>query len=190
MAGTILKRLGCCVPPYLVSMNSGLDGRNNPSIRNTISGRTGRVSMKSGLDGRNNWEATFSRVSPESRLNEVRPRWPEQYPALAVGDILRDTVSMKSGLEDRNNASSRDYLLFAFRVSMKSGLEDRNNRCEAQNSAACHRVSMKSGLEDRNNAAHPRPRRRHHPSVSMKSGLEDRNNQNLEEILDDQLDDT
>ena len=37
------------------------------------------VSMKSGLEGRNNPNPRLRRRDPERRLNEVRPRRPEQY---------------------------------------------------------------------------------------------------------------
>ena len=36
--------------------------------------------MKSGLDGRNNWRVLSRMSDTIGRLNEVRPRWPEQYP--------------------------------------------------------------------------------------------------------------
>ena len=61
-----------------VSMKSGLEDRNNRSDLKTYS--TERpVSMKSGLEGRNNMAS--SRLGPVtrcSRLNEARPRRPEQ----------------------------------------------------------------------------------------------------------------
>ena len=60
------------------------------------------------------------------RLNEVRPRRPEQFGVVLV---LREhlVVSMKSGLEGRNNLG--DYVMEQtdILVSMKSGLEGRNN---------------------------------------------------------------
>ena len=60
-----------------VSMKSGLEGRNNE--RKDGCHPAGRhVSMKSGLEGRNN---SFSEKGPSparQRLNEVRPRRPEQ----------------------------------------------------------------------------------------------------------------
>ncbi len=60
--------------------------------------------MKSGLEGRNNMAS--SRLGPVtrcSRLNEVRPRGPEQYAFLRLGQARDLSVSMKSGLEGRNN---------------------------------------------------------------------------------------
>ena len=35
--------------------------------------------MKSGLDGRNNGKGGKSQEEQENCLNEVRPRWPEQW---------------------------------------------------------------------------------------------------------------
>ena len=42
---------------------------------------------------------------PADSLNEVRPRRPEQWTALAKPRVLWFGVSMKSGLEGRNNFS-------------------------------------------------------------------------------------
>ena len=47
-------------------------GHRNPSIGDEV------VSMKSGLEGRNNPEGCASCHAPTSCLNEVRPRRPEQ----------------------------------------------------------------------------------------------------------------
>ena len=87
----------------LVSMKSGLEDRNNceyPIMPATHSA----VSMKSGLEDRNN---ALSRRGRQCRflrrLNEVRPRRPEQSGPQEATDTLYNTVSMKSGLEDRNN---------------------------------------------------------------------------------------
>ena len=103
MAGTIVHVLPRPESPRVVSMESGLDGRNNPPLdKKKMAGYT-NVSMESGLDGRNNLANGPSRhpsghqVSMESgldgrnnrkwsalcilrwcRLNGVRPRWPEQ----------------------------------------------------------------------------------------------------------------
>ena len=87
----------------MVSMKSGLDGRNNiwtmgwcfaqyfclnevrPRWPEQCKGeksqkKNGRtVSMKSGLDGRNNGKGGKSQEEQENCLNEVRPRWPEQW---------------------------------------------------------------------------------------------------------------
>ena len=79
----------------LVSMKSGLEGRNNPlPERRTMADND--VSMKSGLEGRNN-------VLDGARLNEVRPRRPEQFPRTNNHSGGVGSVSMKSGLEGRNN---------------------------------------------------------------------------------------
>ena len=62
----------------VVSMKSGLEGRNNTCICQFLTCRA-IVSMKSGLEGRNNYAAGFRGVCDMDRLNEVRPRRPEQY---------------------------------------------------------------------------------------------------------------
>ena len=61
-----------------VSMKSGLDGRNNPGPGYVLYSGT-HVSMKSGLDGRNNYSFSFVEFAEAECLNEVRPRWPEQW---------------------------------------------------------------------------------------------------------------
>ena len=62
----------------LVSMKSGLEGRNNRP-RSSTGRHSSRVSMKSGLEGRNNESRQgHPRPLPPS-LNEVRPRRPEQF---------------------------------------------------------------------------------------------------------------
>ena len=45
------------------------------------------VSMKSGLEGRNNVSGVSGCTSRSTRLNEVRPRRPEQYDALVVDSV-------------------------------------------------------------------------------------------------------
>ena len=100
MAGTISAST-CPARRPLVSMESGLDGRNNPAASRSVSsvdwvsmesGLDGRnnqaaegklddeegVSMESGLDGRNNYAPRRRRRRLRRRLNGVRPRWPEQ----------------------------------------------------------------------------------------------------------------
>ena len=92
-------------------------------------GRAGSVvSMESGLDGRNNVpDPQDRRLTPHS-LNGVRPRWPEQSVFLVVVPVLGLNVSMESGLDGRNNAmcgcvaTEVDHI-----VSMESGLDGRNN---------------------------------------------------------------
>ena len=54
MAGTIATHKHGRNPLMMVSMESGLDGRNNQPPRSDVPVHTA-VSMESGLDGRNNW---------------------------------------------------------------------------------------------------------------------------------------
>ena len=85
-----------------VSMKSGLEGRNNAGVFAPAKAAE-LVSMKSGLEGRNN-AARDPRVrNPAGRLNEVRPRRPEQCDRSLLGRTCAHEVSMKSGLEGRNN---------------------------------------------------------------------------------------
>ena len=60
-----------------VSMKSGLEGRNNWRNRGNCDWRI-PVSMKSGLEGRNNMSLPKWTSCAGIRLNEVRPRRPEQ----------------------------------------------------------------------------------------------------------------
>ena len=60
-------------------MKSGLDGRNNEEPVTLTVTNIDLVSMKSGLDGRNNGMGRSCLPSGMMRLNEVRPRWPEQW---------------------------------------------------------------------------------------------------------------
>ena len=62
------------------------------------------ASKESGLEGRNNAVSAEQAQAKTVRLNEVRPRRPEQS---VEGKTLADAtlVSMKSGLEGRNNKS-------------------------------------------------------------------------------------
>ena len=76
------------VPPIVVSMKSGLEGRNKLIDATAINLRN-EVSMKSGLEGRNNIRSAAPGVWPEVQgLNEVRPRRPEQV--LVGGSISPD----------------------------------------------------------------------------------------------------
>ena len=72
----------------LVSIESGLEGRNNPSTGPTLLGRPSGVSIESGLEGRNNLAAGAGK---------------------AMGEV---SVSIESGLEGRNNT-----VFLAFRHS-------------------------------------------------------------------------
>ena len=83
------------------------------------------VSMKSGLEGRNNVPSATSTNARMGCLNEVRPRRPEQ---LHQGrqEGRGSLVSMKSGLEGRNKWCSGCRPGRPNVVSMKSDLEGRN----------------------------------------------------------------
>ena len=83
--------------------------------------------MKSGLEGRNNRMAAPPRRSQPQRLNEVRPRRPEQWYRRENSPEPPELVSMKSGLEGRNNGNVALTAEAQEGVSMKSGLEGRNN---------------------------------------------------------------
>ena len=110
------------------------------------------VSMKSGLEGRNNISRERNSSWPRSCLNEVRPRRPEQCCHQRLQHVSACPVSMKSGLEGRNNRPVRDaHPHGPGEVSMKSGLEGRNNSDEPVYMRPSPAVSMKSGLEGRNN---------------------------------------
>ena len=82
MAGTI-SHVDVALAAYLgkVSMESGLDGRNNSGRRPAGTPTCMLVSMESGLDGRNNRRITTPPEPERHRLNGVRPRWPEQLQA-------------------------------------------------------------------------------------------------------------
>ena len=100
------------MPPD-VSMESGLDGRNNgQGTRCTFLPEP--VSMESGLDGRNNSPIDWPQHTIPRGLNGVRPRWPEQY-LYGDGSVpLFDMVSMESGLDGRNNFMGRCFLDLGF----------------------------------------------------------------------------
>ena len=69
--------------------------------------RTHYVSMKSGLEGRNNMIRVMGGAIEAYRLNEVRPRRPEQCVCVQLNRKGENCVSMKSGLEGRNNPYSQ-----------------------------------------------------------------------------------
>ena len=103
MAGTIDTAVVLAYINSIVSMESGLDGRNNRQGPGSTSTTLVIVSMESGLDGRNNavpggWDARFLRY-----------------------------VSMESGLDGRNNEMLSSVALSLHTVSMESGLDGRNN---------------------------------------------------------------
>ena len=103
MAGTIGALRAWCPTSPEVSMESGLDGRNNHGFR-PVELNPFDVSMESGLDGRNNTQR-LPLCSPEDDcLNGVRPRWPEQFHTKLTEIFTLINVSMESGLDGRNNA--------------------------------------------------------------------------------------
>ena len=131
--------------------------------------------MKSGLEGRNN--ATNPGTSPTrpARLNEVRPRRPEQS-----SDILFLSVIIWCLNEVRPRRPEQSTLRRSSSAPVKSLNEVRPRRPEqcpvVGDDARWVYVSMKSGLEGRNNYHPAKSTDRHLPHVSMKSGLEGRNN--------------
>ena len=102
MAGTIYNHENVTEHLNPVSMESGLDGRNNLYDRMTKRLDIVLVSMESGLDGRNNWLRLWRLLYRTWSLNGVRPRWPEQCD-FGETDVSNHTVSMESGLDGRNN---------------------------------------------------------------------------------------
>ena len=72
--------------------------------------------MESDPEGRNNAVSAEQAQAKTVRLNEVRPRRPEQS---VEGKTLADAtlVSMKSGLEGRNNATNRTALCILPRLN-------------------------------------------------------------------------
>ena len=78
MAGTIITDVDGQPATELVSMESGLDGRNNRQVIESFNACPLRVSMESGLDGRNNMSKCTLPKPNTVGLNGVRPRWPEQ----------------------------------------------------------------------------------------------------------------
>ena len=91
------------LPPMYVSMESGLEGRNNCTAGRASPSNAGLVSMESGLEGRNNNVTQRQSSISSSRLNGVRPRRPEQCTQQDPPVVSGDFVSMESGLEGRNN---------------------------------------------------------------------------------------
>ena len=65
--------------------------------------------MKSGLEGRNNETGRRFPNIHELRLNEVRPRRPEQSRYRDTSAPRSRHVSMKSGLEGRNNSAFNNF---------------------------------------------------------------------------------
>ena len=71
----------------VVSMESGLVGRNNPPCRSWGDSQS-RVSMESGLVGRNNVRLRVPLSGHHIRLNGVRPSWPEQSRPASIGTFI------------------------------------------------------------------------------------------------------
>ena len=67
-------------------------------LRLCLGGPQKLVSMESGLDGRNNILYTFASSSRNSCLNGVRPRWPEQWTGRHVD---RDAATCLNGVRPR-----------------------------------------------------------------------------------------
>ena len=135
---------------YMVSMKSGLEGRNNracsPDVRWGLQG----VSMKSGLEGRNNSTPASPLAALRCCLNEVRPRRPEQSTLFSRPS---HSSSCLNEVRPRRPEQSRPR----FRQGGHGPClnEVRPRRPEQFASAARLSsnliVSMKSGLEGRNN---------------------------------------
>ena len=68
-----------------------------------VSSNMTSVSMESGLDGRNNGRGWNPSDPCSPCLNGVRPRWPEQSSLGLDRDYDVNAVSMESGLDGRNN---------------------------------------------------------------------------------------
>ena len=101
----------------VVSMKSGLEGRNNASL---FCGAA--MSWASLNEVRPRRPEQCIKVPPRCRqqscLNEVRPRRPEQFSySLFANAVLFTSVSMKSGLEGRNNNKKREFLTLRAAVS-------------------------------------------------------------------------
>ena len=87
------------------------------------------VSMESGLDGRNNRHRLLRPPLLVESLNGVRPRWPEQSEEAEEATEGASPVSMESGLDGRNNRIGADVASAKeIGVSMESGLDGRNNQ--------------------------------------------------------------
>ena len=108
-----------------VSMESGIDGRNNVRLRRRPV-MSKRVSMESGLDGRNNGVEMTTEQPIDSGLNGVRPRWPEQF---RIGSLTSFVDSCLNGVRPRwpEQYGALRALGRCGDVSMESGLDGRNN---------------------------------------------------------------
>ena len=86
-----------------VSIESGLEGRNNKweDAKSHLEHLV--VSIESGLEGRNNKMRLLGSIGRSMRLNRVRPRRPEQWRRSIERWATAGPVSIESGLEGRNN---------------------------------------------------------------------------------------
>ena len=85
------------------------------------------VSMKSGLEGRNNRCRGPSRFAFPGRLNEVRPRRPEQSHSPLTVDHRNNGLNEVRPRRPEQFGPWWSPIHGARKVSMKSGLEGRNN---------------------------------------------------------------
>ena len=114
------------------------------------------VSMESGLDGRNNPMQPNQRNPHPQRLNGVRPRWPEQWRGIA--DLHHETVRL-NGVRPRWPEQLCLTQRKGIWIRSLNGVRPRwpeqcartwvPKRCGTG-------VSMESGLDGRNNHRHPR----------------------------------
>ena len=169
----------CTAAELGVSMESGLEGRNN-ARRQAIEVAENLVSMESGLEGRNNASPRVPDTGVQSGLNGVRPRRPEQFGCaiksglgLAGLNGVRPRRPEQSAPQSRPGAS-RQRCLNGVRprrpeqlgVSLATGgggacLNGVRPRRPEQSGRVSHcctcdfSVSMESGLEGRNNTYRP-----------------------------------
>ena len=122
------------------------------------------VSMESGLDGRNNYVYCGSIHAQVHRLNGVRPRWPEQLGEWRDQREQSRWVSMESGLDGRNNSPSpsSEFLSSGGLNGVRPRWPEQCVREIHQHAAGC--VSMESGLDGRNNSVLATPQVRVTPS--------------------------
>ena len=126
----------------VVSMESGLEGRNNGITVTVQPPPECSVSMESGLEGRNNGMYLPMTITNVIGLNGVRPRRPEQCIVQNTNHCGVHMVSMESGLEGRNNSMGNRCSGGKRSVSMESGLEGRNNAQLLRAGALAHLLSQ------------------------------------------------
>ena len=117
---------------HLVSMKSGLEGRNNPGFN--VLGCIGMhvVSMKSGLEGRNNSRRPEKAATFTFRLNEVRPRRPEQFDCsgYAVG-------AFRKGLNEVRPRRPEQFSILRISMSSPGCLNEVRPRRPEQSGRIC-----------------------------------------------------